>query len=67
MNMVLHFIVRVLEVMFFIGLAGSLVVAIAAFVGDIPVLYQMPWMSSLLSLPHQMIPWELALDCAMAR
>jgi hypothetical protein len=36
MSTVLHFIVRVLEVMFFVGLAGSLVVAIAAFVGDIP-------------------------------
>jgi hypothetical protein len=36
MNMVLHFIVRVLEVMFVVGLAGSLVVAILAFVGDVP-------------------------------
>jgi hypothetical protein len=40
MNMVLHFIVRVLEVMFFIGLAGSLVVAIAAFAGDIPEFFK---------------------------
>jgi hypothetical protein len=40
MNVVLHFIVRVLEVMFFIGLAGSLVVAIAAFVGDIPEFFK---------------------------
>jgi hypothetical protein len=40
MNMVLHFIVRVLEVMFFIGLAGSLVVAIAAFVVDIPEFFK---------------------------
>jgi hypothetical protein len=35
MNTVLHFIFRALEVMFFIGLAGSLVVAIAAFIGDV--------------------------------
>jgi hypothetical protein len=33
--MLLHFFVRVLEVIFFVGLAGSLVVAIMAFVGDI--------------------------------
>jgi len=40
MSMVLHFVVRVLEVMFFIGLAGSLVVAIVAFVGDIPEFFK---------------------------
>jgi hypothetical protein len=40
MNMVLHFIVRTLEVMFFVGLAGSLVVAIVAFVGDIPEFFK---------------------------
>jgi hypothetical protein len=40
MNKVLHFIVRVLEVMFCIGLAGSLVVAIAAFVGDTPEFFK---------------------------
>jgi hypothetical protein len=40
MNMVLHFIVRTLEVMFFVGLAGSLVVAIAAFIGDIPEFFK---------------------------
>jgi hypothetical protein len=33
--MLLHFFVRVLKVIFFVGLAGSLVVAIMAFVGDI--------------------------------
>lgn len=31
----LHFFIRVLEVIFFVGLAGSLVVAILAFVEDI--------------------------------
>jgi hypothetical protein len=40
MSMVLHFIVRVLEIMFLIGLAGSLVVAIAAFVGDVPEFFK---------------------------
>jgi hypothetical protein len=30
----LHFLVLILESIFFIGLAGSLVVAIMAFVGD---------------------------------
>lgn len=40
MNMVLHFILRILEVMFFVGLAGSLVVAIVAFVGDIPEFFK---------------------------
>jgi hypothetical protein len=30
----LHFLVIILESLFFIGLAGSLVVAILAFVGD---------------------------------
>ena len=40
MKMVLHFMVRVLEVMFFIGLAGSLVVAIVAFVGDVPEFFK---------------------------
>ena len=40
MSTVLHVIVRVLEFMFFVGLAGSLVVAIAAFVGDIPEFFK---------------------------
>jgi hypothetical protein len=40
MSAVLRLIVRVLEVMFFVGLAGSLVVAIAAFVGDIPEFFK---------------------------
>jgi hypothetical protein len=31
----LHFFIRMLEVIFFVGLAGSLLVAILAFVGDI--------------------------------
>jgi len=30
-----HFFLRILETIFFVGLAGSLVVAILAFVGDI--------------------------------
>jgi hypothetical protein len=30
-----HFILRLLEAFFFVGLAGSLVVAVLAFVGDI--------------------------------
>ncbi|HEV7551989.1 MAG TPA: hypothetical protein VGP65_09905 [Candidatus Angelobacter sp.] len=30
----LHFLVLFLEILFFIGLAGSMVVAIMAFVGD---------------------------------
>jgi hypothetical protein len=30
-----HLFIRILEMMFFIGLAGSMVVAIMAFVGDI--------------------------------
>ena len=34
--MVLHFVFRALEIMFFVGLAGSLAVAILAFAGDIP-------------------------------
>jgi hypothetical protein len=33
--LVLHVLVRVLEVIFFVGLAGSLVVAILAFLGDV--------------------------------
>ena len=40
MNTVLHFFFRALEVMFFVGLAGSLAVAIAAFVGDIPEFFK---------------------------
>ena len=31
----MHLLIRILEMMFFIGLAGSMVVAIMAFVGDI--------------------------------
>jgi len=30
-----HFLILLIEIIFFIGLAGSLVVAILAFVGDI--------------------------------
>jgi hypothetical protein len=40
MHTVLHFIFRALEVMFFVGLAGSLVVTIAAFVEDIPEFFK---------------------------
>ncbi len=36
--MLLHYLVRVLEGMFFTGLAGSFMVAIIAFVGDFEVL-----------------------------
>ncbi len=35
-----HLFVSVLETMFFVGLAGSLVVAIMAFVGDIPEFFE---------------------------
>jgi hypothetical protein len=35
--MFFHYLALVLEIMFFVGLAGSLVVAIMAFVGDIHV------------------------------
>jgi Na+/melibiose symporter-like transporter len=31
----LHFFIRLIEIIFLVGLAGSLVVAIMAFVGDI--------------------------------
>jgi Na+/melibiose symporter-like transporter len=31
----LHFFIRLIEIVFLVGLAGSLVVAIMAFVGDI--------------------------------
>jgi hypothetical protein len=33
--MLLHFFVRFLEILFFVGLAGSFIVAIVAFVGDV--------------------------------
>lgn len=33
-QIMLHYLVLILETIFFIGLAGSLVVAIMAFVGD---------------------------------
>jgi len=36
--MLLHYLIRVLEGMFFTGLAGSFIVAIIAFVGDFEVL-----------------------------
>lgn len=36
--MLLHFVIRALEAMFFTGLAGSFIVAIIAFVGDFEVL-----------------------------
>jgi len=35
--MFFHYLALVLEVIFFVGLAGSLVVAVMAFVGDIHV------------------------------
>jgi hypothetical protein len=35
--MFLHFLIRFLETIFMVGMAGSLVVAIWAFVGDIHV------------------------------
>jgi hypothetical protein len=35
--MFFHYLALVLEIIFFVGLAGSLVVAIMAFVGDIHV------------------------------
>ena len=38
--MLLHYVARVLEVVFFTGLAGSLVVAVWAFVGDFRVLLE---------------------------
>lgn len=37
--MLLHALILVLESLFFVGLAGSLVVAIWAFVGDIHVFF----------------------------
>jgi hypothetical protein len=37
--MILHFLVRFLETIFIVGLAGSLVVAVMAFVGDIHVFF----------------------------
>lgn len=37
--MILHFLVRLLETLFIVGMAGSLVVAIWAFVGDIHVFF----------------------------
>jgi hypothetical protein len=36
--MLLHFLIRLLETLFIAGMAGSFVVAIWAFVGDIHVL-----------------------------
>jgi len=38
--MFLHFLALILEVIFFVGIAGSLVVAIMAFVGDIHVFFE---------------------------
>jgi hypothetical protein len=35
-----HLFVRLLEILFLIGLAGSLVVAVMAFVGDIHVFFE---------------------------
>jgi hypothetical protein len=40
MSRVLHFVFRALEIMFFVGLAGSLVVTIAAFIEDIPEFFK---------------------------
>jgi hypothetical protein len=36
----LHFFILLLEIIFFTGLAGSLVVAVMAFVGDIHVFFE---------------------------
>ncbi len=38
--MFLHYLAYILEVIFFIGLIGSLVVAILAFVGDLHVFFE---------------------------
>lgn len=38
--MFLHYLAYVLEVIFFVGLIGSLVVAIMAFVGDLHVFFE---------------------------
>ena len=38
--MFLHYLALVLEVIFFVGLVGSLVVAILAFVGDLHVFFE---------------------------
>ena len=38
--MVLHYLVVLLEYIFFIGMIGSLIVAIWAFAGDIHVLFE---------------------------
>ena len=35
--MILHFLIKFLEVIFCVGLTGSMVVAVLAFVGDIHV------------------------------
>jgi len=35
-----HFLVLLIEVIFFVGLAGSLIVSILAFVGDIHVFFE---------------------------
>jgi len=37
--MVLHYLARVLEWVFFIGLVGSLLVSVLAFVGDLHVFF----------------------------
>jgi hypothetical protein len=37
--MILHFLIRFLETLFVVGMAGSFVVAIWAFVGDIHVFF----------------------------
>ena len=37
--MILHFLIKFLETIFCIGMAGSFVVAILAFVGDIHVFF----------------------------
>jgi hypothetical protein len=39
-NIMAQFFLRLLELIFFVGLAGSLVVAIMAFVGDIRDFFQ---------------------------
>ncbi len=37
MSMLVHYSVLVLETIFFVGMAGSLIVAILAFIGDLHV------------------------------
>ena len=60
--MVLHYLVLVLETLFFVGMAGSLVVAIWAFVGDIHVLFDRdkPAQQQLPAPPLATVPQRMA-------